>query len=1181
MRAVDCGHLRNGIEEHWIWEAPRCQPPHLSQRFVTITGESWEVSPSTAHLRPKGPSWWRGRGGSPTQFSPPLPTALRSWRRLPRLSVPELPSDALEQVDIIDSGLEVLENDSLHGREVAFLRFMSNKLQYLDQEVFSSMATVIMSLDLSYNELDEVPFESLQYVRRLDWLNLHSNYITHIDTATRHGWSLAKSSLTTLFLGENELTDLPQYRGGNLSPSALPGCRRLAWLNLDGNKLTSLEPGTLPLTLQTLSVSRNLLMKFPAETLDGMHNLAWLSLRGNYIETVPGYNFPHKKHLDKLDLGENVIEVLSSTMFNNSLTVDDFNLDYNFIKSIPPQAFGGMNVGRLYLSYNRLSSIDHRAFVGLGHTLEFLDMEHNDLQHVPKALKLLKRLNYLYISYNNITTVAKDAFEGFAASLRALSLAGNFLRSIPKESLVDCRSLTYFNIGYNKIEAISAEDLEWAVSLETLFLQSNRITSLGESTFSGTPVLREMSLSFNKLRKVDPLTFTEISKNLQSIELSFGVDNEHLLSDILKPLKHLQWLSLDNNNLVEIASNTLYSFGKLQYLDLEYSRLNSISSELLNGDIHEYLRDVRLSFNNIETIESDSFSSMNNLQTVVLINNKLKSLATHAFDNIQNLVTIDMSENIISSIAPRSFFNLPKILRLNLQYNNLSEFSLNAFYNVTSVYMPVTLNLSHNNISHLHPSDTGSVVYMKGLDISHNRIQEVPVNFLQQFADSIRRLDLGYNVIRNLNQMAFGTLGLLEELMVESNNVSDISKDAFRGVESLQVLDMSYNRIEQLQVQQFSNLRKLRIVNLSGNKIRSLPRDAFAGTRLEHLNLSGNDIVAMPSSALEPVGATLRRLDLSQNHVEHLDGTMFPGIARLVHLNLSTNHLTVLPDDVFTVLRRLVRLDLSGNALQARYPELLSGLHRLRHLGLAAAGLKEAPWLSLPSLVSLDLSGNLLHDVPGEAVSTLARLQELWLSGNQLASVPAGAWRHMPVLRVLALSNNPIKASSHPPSCCLIITKGSFAGLGRLQELSVRDLPLMQRFDADTLTSLPALTHLDIQTWPDIERFRFRLGNVLSSVPSLRSLAVDVKERELKDQLLGTFDSRLQFLDIGGEGLHTVDGEALEGIGNNHELVLRIRGTQVMPPCPFCHQEKEKCPDKTHWKHPPWFPIVRKIWGLR
>jgi hypothetical protein len=44
---------------------------------------------------------------------------------------------------------------------------------------FSSMAHVLKSLDLSYNELDEVPFEALQPLKSLDWLNLH-RYVLYL-----------------------------------------------------------------------------------------------------------------------------------------------------------------------------------------------------------------------------------------------------------------------------------------------------------------------------------------------------------------------------------------------------------------------------------------------------------------------------------------------------------------------------------------------------------------------------------------------------------------------------------------------------------------------------------------------------------------------------------------------------------------------------------------------------------------------------------------------------------------------------------------------------------------------------------------------------------------------------------------------------------------------------------------
>lgn len=138
-----------------------------------------------------------------------------------------------------------------------------------------------------------------------------------------------------------------------------------------------------------------------------------------------------------------------------------------------------------------------------------------------------------------------------------------------------------------------------------------------------------------------------------------------------------------------------------------------------------------------------------------------------------------------------------------------------------------------------------------------------------------------------------------------------------------------------------------------------------------------------------------------------------------------------------------------------------------------------------------------------------------------------------------------------------IITKESFSALIRLQSLTIQDLPL-ERFDADTLTRLRLLTSLRIQTWPKIEKYRFRLGSALSNIPSLRKLSVRVLESSLTDQLTGAFTPRLRHVEITGSELRNIDAEAFEGIEENYEMVLQIRGTQIeeLPAGLFAKLEK-------------------------
>ena len=87
-------------------------------------------------------------------------------------------------------------------------------------------------------------------------------------------------------------------------------------------------------------------------------------------------------------------------------------------------------------------------------------------------------------------------------------------------------------------------------------------------------------------------------------------------------------------------------------------------------------------------------------------------------------------------------------------------------------------------------------------------------------------------------------------------------------------------------------------------------------------------------------------------------------------------------------------------------------------------------------------------------------------------------------LKDMDISHNPIR----------VLTKESFYGLTRLQDLKVQHLPNLTRFDADSLAQLGYLTNLRIQSWPSIERFKFRLGSVVSGIASLRRLSARILE---------------------------------------------------------------------------------------
>ena len=306
---------------------------------------------------------------------------------------------------------------------------------------------------------------------------------------------------------------------------------------------------------------------------------------------------------------------------------------------------------------------------------------------------------------------------------------------------------------------------------------------------------------------------------------------------------------------------------------------------------------------------------------------------------------------------------------------------------------------------------------------------------------------------------------------------------------------------------------------------------------LETVDLSSNEFQVMPSSALAEVSGTLRYLNLSHlYHIQHLDSTMFSTTLKLLSLSLAHNRLTILPDNIFMGLSSLLTLDLSHNPIRANFKELFHYTQRLKVLRLAHTNLLSLPSLPLPGLHHLDISSNLLSTLETFSLESLTQLRELQLSSNRLENLPAHCWRFVPYLKSLNINLNPIR----------VLTKESFYGLHRLQELPVQDLPNLTRFDADSLTQLTYLSNLKKQSWTKIEKFKFRLGSVISGLASLKSLSAKILETShiLTDQILGAFGPKLKEIEITGP-LTAVTLDAFEGVENNYELLLAIRNTKI------------------------------------
>ncbi|CAG0906032.1 unnamed protein product, partial [Darwinula stevensoni] len=532
---------------------------------------------------------------------------------------------------------------------------------------------------------------------------------------------------------------------------------------------------------------------------------------------------------------------------------------------------------------------------------------------------------------------------------------------------------------------------------------------------------------------------------------------------------------------------------------------------LLHPIVHRHLEEARLGFNRIAELDSDAFVGLPRLEALDLSGNRLGRLRRGTFRDLPSLRTLNLCCNRIESVPDDAFHHLPSLAYLDLSRNRIGEFSMEAVVN--------------NDIGRFSAGKGESSLLL--LDLRDNRLQEL--SWLEGLTD-LERLLLSDNELSRIDSRRFANLQSLLTLQLDGNSIATVEPDAFKGLLRLQVLDLSRNAVETLPAAAFASLVSLRVLRLAGNRLRSLAPDAFQNTLLERLDLSRNDFSFVPSLALGAVGASLRRLDLSRNAVEHVDAASLAACPVLTHLDVSHNKILVVPPDSFAMVPNLVVVNLSHNLLEEVDENLFQETRNLMVLNLAETKLKRIPAFgpSVPLRV-LDVSRNAIAELRSESV--LPDLVELVASRNPVQKLQSWSWA--PQLQTLDVSDCPVSS----------LTRDSFRGLGRLRRLKLLGMESLRRLDADALEALKGLEELEIQTCPQIERYRFRLGSLLSRVYNLRELVVWVTEDSLVDQLAGTAATRLEKLGIRGVNLTSISPQAFKDVTQSRVLSLSISGT--------------------------------------
>lgn len=319
----------------------------------------------------------------------------------------------LSKLILSENLFSIFPSEILDLTSLKYLDLGRNNIYYSQHKgEADSKSGNLQELNLSENNLSDIPEHILPYIKNITKLSLRRNNFGHFPLSI-----LGLSKLLYLDLSENQLvfipteisdlTDLKEiYLCGNdfsSLPEGINDLKNLKTLSISGNELTNLQTliGKLRY-LNYLDLRGNRFSKFPPQILK-LKKLENLYLGGNELSKIPK-EISQLEALQKLDLEGNELAKFPENILNlaNLTNLTDLDLSKNKLKNLPSDISKLVKLQNFYLRGNAFE--DFPTVVLQLKKLQKLDLRENKLTNIPPEFVQLPNLTTLYLKGNLLKT---------------------------------------------------------------------------------------------------------------------------------------------------------------------------------------------------------------------------------------------------------------------------------------------------------------------------------------------------------------------------------------------------------------------------------------------------------------------------------------------------------------------------------------------------------------------------------------------------------------------------------------------------------------------------------------------------------------------------------------------------------------------------------------------------------
>ncbi|NP_001373638.1 toll-like receptor 8b precursor [Danio rerio] len=693
------------------------------------------------------------------------------------------------------------------------------------------------NLNLANNKIHNISKDAFWNLNNVTWIDLRRNQIEKCHEKDNGVFSRL-TNLKTLLLDNNKISVLPK----NLPAG-------LQWLSLNSNHIKSIEQSDFKgmTKLTVLKLNKNCYHNISAEltiqnetfqhlqltelqlSKNGLHNVPFalprtlhnLSLLLNRIDHVHESDLNHLTRLKVLDLSGNC-PICFTTPFpctscqtnNNALQIhpnafsklsqlQDLRLSGNSLQSINSMWFQNLtNLKYLYLSFNSLiSEFESGQFFSVLPQVEVVDISYNNpSERIYPRLKLsegfsrLESLQTLHLEGYIFHKLSEDDLRPLFSlrNLSVLNLAVNFLQQVNLSVFRNFHNLSLISLIDNRL-TFSSPIRRWEGQSKSGFKDDN------QGDHREGPYIH----TNEEFRHYPPFTKAECLATGPVLDLSRN-NIYHVNPPLFTGAENITCLNLSSNFIVSYFNGTEFAhFPKLKYLDLSHNRIYMHSDSALSE---------------LKALEVLDLSHNQHYFEVAGVRNCLTFL-----ENLQFLKVLNLSWNEINMLTNKT-----------LQSDSLNELQfqgnrLDIMWKKQRGYQSLFKSLS--NLTYL--------------DISYNKLSEIPDDIFDYFPKTLRYISMSRNTLTDFAWEQLQSLPQLETLDLSKNKLRVVPRKLSKHTRSLKVLDLSHNQISKLRYSFLENVKSLQILNFANNKLKHLGASSFttgSNHQLQILDLQRNPI---------------------------------------------------------------------------------------------------------------------------------------------------------------------------------------------------------------------------------------------------------------------------------------------------------------------------------------------------